>query len=176
MAADTDLHIQRLREAIEKAEEHPRTQGVSTYTPAWRAWHDRTIQSLQAKGLSDYAKRFDSLVFKEPYESSDSRLWDSEPGTFDEDFRLAQEIVRDALEDLSVRPATPPPATRMPSLMENAASIARFMLDNGYFHEKWVSREDLAAVLGMAPEDFGPADSYLLAERIFKGHNRTRWE
>ncbi len=44
--------------------------------------------SSQAIGTkAGYKERFESLSFGEPYVSPYSRLWDSKPGTFDEELK-----------------------------------------------------------------------------------------
>lgn len=99
-------HIERLQEAIKKAAEF-RSQGLSSWTPAFKAWREKTLQSLAAVGAgANYIERFKSLGFDEPYVSPNPRLFDSKPGTFDEDLQFAQDVIKEALEDL---PAVPDP-------------------------------------------------------------------
>ena len=102
-------HVKRLQEAIEKAAEF-RSQGLSSWTPTFRAWREKAIQSLAGAGAkAGYRERFESLGFNEPYVSPNTRLFDSKPGTFDEDLQLAQDVIKDALEDL---PAAPVPSKK----------------------------------------------------------------
>jgi predicted nucleotide-binding protein len=57
----------------------------------------------------------------------------------------------------------------MTSLVENAALIAKYMLDNGHFIQKWVSPAGLIESLKMSAEEFSTADSYLLEKGYIKG-------
>jgi predicted nucleotide-binding protein len=104
-----ELHLARLKEAISEASKLL-DQGVVSWTPAFMGWRDRTIQSLEVIYGKDngYKKRFESLRFEEGRDDLDPRLWDAVPNSFAEDFHLAEQLIRDAIEDA---PAPAPPTT-----------------------------------------------------------------
>ena len=92
--------MKRLQEALDEVSQL-RTSGVSSWTPSFMAWRDRTIQSLEVIHGKDngYKKRLESLRFDVGRDDLDPRLWDTEPNTFEEDFRLAERLIKDAIEE-----------------------------------------------------------------------------
>ena len=59
------LHVARLQKAIKKAAEF-RSQSLSSWTPAFRAWREKTIQRLAGVGAeAGYREKFESLGFDE---------------------------------------------------------------------------------------------------------------
>ena len=94
------VHIARLRDALT---EIPKlAASISSWTPEFTAWMDRLLQSLEAVfgKANGYTERMHSLRWDEARTDLDPRLWGSHPGTFAEDFRSLEQILKDALEDL----------------------------------------------------------------------------
>ncbi len=55
------LHVARLQKAIKKAAEF-RSQSLSSWTPAFRAWREKTIQRLPGLALKQATERSSSRL------------------------------------------------------------------------------------------------------------------
>jgi len=117
--AQTQLHAKRLREALAQIPDL-RSLPDKVWSPTFEGWQERVTQSLATVFGSDqdYTRRFKRLRFLSP-QFHPSRTWNSDDEQeFTADLALAEELLKEALEELDVAPpaqdATPAASVRSP--------------------------------------------------------------
>ncbi len=105
------LHVKRLEQALGQLPAF-RERDQPAWDPEFQRWKDRALQSLRFLwGMkNEYVIRFQRLGFWQlRVVRSNERVWDDRDQTrFDADMLSAEEIIRDALEEVHVAPSQSP--------------------------------------------------------------------
>lgn len=110
------LHVKRIREGMTQISQFPQAQR-NAFSAIFEAWQERIKHSLGeifGEGHS-YTKRFSNLDFWEPRMSTGEHRWTSQDQKiFETDLLVAEEILKEALEELELNAPVAKPTQEMP--------------------------------------------------------------
>lgn len=132
MDARSALHAKRLCDALSKIE-GIRGNGDDAHSPSFENWKDRAGQTLKVLfgEEHDYSERFKRLSFWDMRISlGGQRFWTREDqDQFEHDLSLAEQILRDAIEELELAGQVPsaaagsPPSPKPPAVVVHVNNI-----------------------------------------------------
>ena len=175
MVPRRELHIKRLQDSLSSIS-GLRSGGTNAHSPSFESWQERTAQSLRLFGQdSDYTRRFRQLRFWLARASMGQHMWAGrDQEIYTTDLQLAEEIIKDALEELSIAQGATGDADRRsqaearknPQVVLNVTNILSQVVDLRI--EQVISRID-----GMALSDESKVAAKQHAVELRKGNQRT---
>jgi uncharacterized protein (TIGR02391 family) len=134
--------VGRLREALAQLSSF-KSDRVNAHSPEFKAWQQRTHRTLHDLfGAGQYLRGFSNLHFCEPRvhvatrRSSAPQWLPMDQARFDGDTVLAEQLLRDAIEDVGVPPSDGPHSDDSPMwgvIHPKIAEVAQERFENGHY-------------------------------------------